>query len=151
LKVLFIGGTGVISSACAQLCVETGNDLWLLNRGKSFHITSDEVLTWNQVYENFADAVGIKPNIVHIPSDTIGRFDKDWGESLSGDKAHSMIFNNSKIRRLVPNFRGNIPFSTGAREIIDWYDADTSRQVIDPKNDKLMDLIIQRFESMTAV
>jgi len=59
-----------------------------------------------------------------------------------------MIFDNSKIKKIVSDFRANIPFSTGAREIIDWYEADESRQVINEKKDRVMDLIIDRFESI---
>jgi nucleoside-diphosphate-sugar epimerase len=116
--------------------------------GESYHITSDEILTWNQIFEFVADALGIKPNFVHIPSDFINRFDQEWGGSLLGDKAHSMIFDNSKIKKIVSDFRATIPFSTGAREIIDWYEVDESRQVINEKKDKVMDLIIDRFESI---
>src|SRR3954471_22043004 len=61
--------------------------------GDSFHITSDEVLTWNQIHEILADAAGAAPpRIVHVPSESIFAFDETWGRSLLGDKAHSVIF-----------------------------------------------------------
>ena len=116
--------------------------------GESYHITSDELLTWNQIFQITAEALDLKPRFVHIPSDFINRFDQEWGSSLLGDKAHSMIFDNSKIKKAVPDFRATIPFSRGVREIIDWYEADESRQVIDEKKDRVMDLIIERFESI---
>ena len=90
--------------------------------GEAYHITSDEVLTWNQICSIFAEAVGVQPDIVHIPSDFIYRFDKKWGEGLLGDKAHSMIFDNTKIKQLNPEFRSKIPFKEGVKEIVAWYD-----------------------------
>lgn len=112
--------------------------------GQIFHITSDEMLTWNQIYTFVANAAGVeKPELIHIASETIASFDQVWGASLIGDKAHSMIFDNSKIKRLVPEFACSyIPFSKGAAEILAWYDADPSRQVINEEFDQLVDRII---------
>jgi nucleoside-diphosphate-sugar epimerase len=114
--------------------------------GETFHITSDEWLSWNQIYEIVAHAAGVEPRLVHAPSDLIAAFDPQWGASLLGDKTHSMIFDNSKIRRLVPEFRAQIPFWKGAQEIIAWYDADPARQVTDPYFDALQDQIITAVE-----
>jgi hypothetical protein len=72
--------------------------------GDSFHITSDETLTWNQIHEILAEAAGAEPRIVHVPSDAILAADQTWGRSLLGDKAHSVIFDNAKVRRLVPDY-----------------------------------------------
>lgn len=95
--------------------------------GEAFHITSDEVVTWNQIHDIFAQAVGTEAQIVHVPSDTIAAYDSDWGDGLLGDKAHSMIFDNSKIKRFVPDFAATISLSWGAREIIAWHEADPAR------------------------
>ncbi|MCA9898889.1 MAG: hypothetical protein KC433_11925, partial [Anaerolineales bacterium] len=114
--------------------------------GDTFHITSDESLSWNQIFQQVAAAAGAKANIVHIPSDTIAHHDADWGDSLLGDKAHSMIFDNSKIKRLVPEFEAKIPFWQGAKEIIAWYDADPARQTTDPAFDQLLDDLIARYD-----
>jgi len=110
--------------------------------GQAFHITSDEILTWNQIFEIVARAAGTEANIVHIPSDLIAAYDREWGDSLLGDKAHSMIFDNTKIKRIVPDFRATIPFVRGAEEIITWHDADPSRRVVDMNLDQMMDRII---------
>lgn len=115
--------------------------------GEVFHITSDEWLTWNQIFEIVTQAAGVKAHIVHIPSDIIARFDPDWGASLLGDKTHSMIFDNSKIKQVVPDFSVTIPFARGAEEIIHWYDSDPSRQVIDNELNGLMDEIIAVYEA----
>jgi nucleoside-diphosphate-sugar epimerase len=117
--------------------------------GEVFHITSDEWLSWNQIYEIVAHAAGVEPSLVHVPSELIAAFDKGWGDSLLGDKAHSMVFDNSKIRRLVPDFRPSIPFWQGAQEIIAWYDADPSRQVVDPYCDALHDRLIGAMENIS--
>lgn len=112
--------------------------------GESFHITSDEWLSWNQIYEIVARAAGAKARLVHVPSEVIALFDPDWGAGLLGDKANSMIFDNSKVKRLVPDFNPAIPFARGAEEIMTWYDADPARQQVNEKVDRLMDEIIAK-------
>jgi nucleoside-diphosphate-sugar epimerase len=107
--------------------------------GEAFHITSDDVLTWNQIARTLAAGLGMPARIVHVPSDAIAAADPEWGAGLLGDKAHSMIFDNTKIRRLVPGWRAVIPFERGAREIADWYLADPARQVTDQALDAVMD------------
>ena len=111
--------------------------------GEAFHITSDDVLTWNQIAETLAVAAGVTARIVHVPSDAIASADPEWGAGLLGDKAHSMVFDNSKLRSVVPGYRATIPFEQGAREIVAWYDADAARQVVDPRLDAVMDRLIK--------
>ena len=110
--------------------------------GEAFHITTDALLSWDQIYELAARAAGATAEIVHIPSDVIAKYDTEWGCDLLGDKAHSMIFDNSKIKQFVPGFSATIPFSQGIEEIIAWHDADPARQVVDKQLDQLMDKII---------
>ena len=107
--------------------------------GDAIQITSDDVLTWNQIAEALAAALGVSARVVHVPSDAIAAADPDWGAGLLGDKAHSMIFDNAKVRGLVPGWRSVIPFEQGAREIADWYRADPARQVTDARLDAVMD------------
>jgi nucleoside-diphosphate-sugar epimerase len=111
-----------------------------------FQITSDELLSWNQIYTIVAQAAGVEPQLVHVPSEVIARFDPEWGASLLGDKAHSMIFDNRKIREFVPEFKPAIPFSQGAQEIIAWYDGDASRQIVDQHNDMIQDQLIEAMQ-----
>jgi nucleoside-diphosphate-sugar epimerase len=113
--------------------------------GEAFHITSDEVLTWNQIAEALAAAAGADPRIVHVPSDAIAAADAEWGAGLLGDKAHSLVFDTSKLRRLVPDFAATIPFHQGAREIVAWHDEDASRQLIDPRLDGVMDQLVHAY------
>jgi nucleoside-diphosphate-sugar epimerase len=107
--------------------------------GDAIQITSDDVLTWNQITEAMAAALGVTARVVHVPSDAIAAAEPEWGAGLLGDKAHSMVFDNTKIRGLVPGWRAVIPFEQGAREIADWYLADPARQVTDAGLDSVMD------------
>src|SRR6266571_1227689 len=231
LRVLFIGGSGVISSACSRVAVDSGMELFVLNRGQSTErplppgvtmlradvrehqtvrdeisgrdfdavvdwvaftpgqvradidlfrgrtgqyvfissasayqtpparqpvvestplrnpfwqysrdtIASDDLLTWNQIAESLAAAAGCAPDIVHVPSDAIAAADPEWGAGLLGDKAHSMVFDNTKLRSVVPAYRATIPFEQGAREIVAWYVEDPARQRVDAHLDRVMD------------
>jgi nucleoside-diphosphate-sugar epimerase len=115
--------------------------------GESFHITGDEWLSWNQIYQIVGKAAGVpNPKLVHIPSELIAAYDPNWGAGLVGDKAHSMIFDNTKVKRLVPDYVARIPFAQGAQEIIEWYDADPTRQVIDETVNAMMDRIIEHYQ-----
>jgi nucleoside-diphosphate-sugar epimerase len=107
--------------------------------GEAFHITSDDVLSWNQIAGTLAAALGVTARVVHVPSDVIAAADPDWGAGLLGDKAHSMVFDNAKVRSVVPGWRAVIPFEQGAREIAGWYLADPARQVTDEHLDAVMD------------
>jgi nucleoside-diphosphate-sugar epimerase len=118
--------------------------------GHAFHITSDELLTWNQIYTILAHAAGVEPRIVHVPSDLIAAFDAEVGAGLLGDKAHSVIFDNHKIKRLIPDFAATIPFSQGAEEILAWFDADPARQVVDEQVNHLIDRIIASYNAVSA-
>ena len=114
--------------------------------GEAFHITSDDVLTWDQIARSLATAAGVEPRIVHVPSDAIAAADPDWGAGLLGDKAHSMIFDNSKLRSVVPDYRATIPFEQGAREIVAWHDADAARQKVDARLDAVMDRLVETYQ-----
>jgi nucleoside-diphosphate-sugar epimerase len=113
--------------------------------GDAFHITSDDVLTWNQIAESLAAAAGVEARLVHVPSDAIAAADPEWGAGLLGDKAHSMVFDNAKLRSVVPDYVATVPFEQGAREIVAWYDQDPSRQRVDPRFDTLMDRLVETY------
>jgi nucleoside-diphosphate-sugar epimerase len=113
--------------------------------GDVFHITSDDVLTWNQIAEALAAAAGVRARLVHVPSDVIAAADPQWGAGLLGDKAHSMVFDNSKLRGVVPDYVATVPFEQGAREIVAWHDEDPSRQQIDKRLDAVMDQLVETY------
>ena len=113
--------------------------------GDTFHITSHEALTWDQITRTLAAAAGVEARIVHVPSDAIAAVDPQWGAGLLGDKAHSMVFDNAKLRSVVSDFVATIPFETGARQIVEWYDADPARRQVDARLDAVMDGLVERF------
>jgi nucleoside-diphosphate-sugar epimerase len=113
--------------------------------GSAFHITSDEALPWNEIYATVGRAAGVEPRLVHVPSDVIAAADDDLGASLLGDKAHSMVFDNSAVRSVVPGWRARVPFAQGAREIVAWHDADPSRRRVDARLDALFDRLAERY------
>jgi nucleoside-diphosphate-sugar epimerase len=113
--------------------------------GEAFHITSDDVLTWDQIAHALAAALGVTPRLVHVPSDVIAAHDPEWGAGLLGDKTHSMVFDNAKVKSVVPGWHAVAPFERGAREIVAWHTGDPSRQVVDGKLDALMDKLAADF------
>ncbi len=110
--------------------------------GEAFHITSDEVLTWNQIAEILARAFNLPLQVVHIPSTVLARYDAEWGGSLLGDKQHCLVFDNSKIKRFVPEFQATIPFVQGAQEMADWFAQHPEKQKADPYWEKVFEQIV---------
>jgi nucleoside-diphosphate-sugar epimerase len=115
--------------------------------GTSYHITSDEVLTWNQIHQIYAGLLGVEPRLVHISSDFIHAHDPNWGVTLLGDKTHTVMFDNTKIKQAVPGWAARIPFRQGAEEMLNWFLADPARQKVDPAVNEQFDRIIAAYES----
>jgi nucleoside-diphosphate-sugar epimerase len=110
--------------------------------GEAFTITGTHAPTWNQIYGWLADAAGVaEPDFVHVASDAIAAFAPDLGPGLLGDKAHSVVFDTSKVAALVPEFRTTITFDEGARRIIAHYDAHPAEQKVDGALDSAFDRI----------
>ena len=110
--------------------------------GEAFTITGTHAPTWNQIYGWLADAAGVSsPDLVHVASETIAAFEPELGPGLLGDKAHSMVFDASKVTQLVPDFRTTVTFDEGARRIVAYYDAHPEEQVIDEGRDAVFDRI----------
>ncbi len=114
--------------------------------GHAFHITSDELLTWDQIYQAVAAAVGVEAQIVHIPSDFLAQFGEGLHGGLLGDKAHSVIFDNTKIKTFVPGYQAVIPFSQGIRDTLRWFQADPARMQTSGEDDRLFDQILRTYE-----
>jgi nucleoside-diphosphate-sugar epimerase len=114
--------------------------------GHAFNIMSDEVLTWDEIYRQTAAAAGVEPRIVHIASDFIAACLPDWRGTLLGDKAGSAVFDTSKLKRFVPDFRAVTPFAEGIRRTVAWFDADPARQQIDVEMDAQWDRLIAAYE-----
>jgi nucleoside-diphosphate-sugar epimerase len=114
--------------------------------GHAFHITSDEVLTWDQAYAAVAAAAGVDANIIHIASDFIAACVPEMRGTLLGDKAVSVVFDNSKIKRIVPDFCATTPFARGIEQTLAWFDADPAHQQIDPAVDQQWDRLISAYD-----
>ena len=110
--------------------------------GEAFHITSDEVLTWEAIYGVIARAAGAEPKLVHVPSDLIASLYPERGGSLLGDKAWSVVFDNAKIRRFVSEFRARTTFAEGMARSIAWFDADPARRTVNEETNLRIDRVI---------
>ena len=110
--------------------------------GDTFQITSDEVHTWDAIATLLGDALGVKPDIVHVASETIARTIPEWGPGLLGDKAHSVVFDNAKVRGVVPEYVATTPFWKGAREIAEWYLESADRQSVDADLNAKLDALV---------
>ncbi len=110
--------------------------------GRAVHITSDEVLTWNDIYALVAQAAGADLHAMHVPTDALVAADPELLGTLWGDKVHSAVFDNTLIKTLVPEFAARVPFARGIRDTLAWFDVDPARQVIDEQADALWDRVV---------
>jgi len=116
--------------------------------GEAVNITSDESLTWNQIYEIIASALGVKLNAVHISSDYLAECSSyDFTGSLIGDKANTVIFDNSKLKRLVPGFNATVRFDQGIRALLDNVLSHPELQKEDPEFDRWCDNVIENYKN----
>jgi nucleoside-diphosphate-sugar epimerase len=115
--------------------------------GEAYHITSDEILTWNQIAETIAQKAGYDLNITYLPAEFISKYDAEWGYNLFGDKGYDTVFDNSKIKKIVPDFKAAIPYSEGVQEIIEWY-SHKKNQIVNRELDGTMDKMIEEYQSI---
>jgi nucleoside-diphosphate-sugar epimerase len=115
--------------------------------GHAFHITSDEALAWDQIYRMTAEAAGVpSPRLVHIASDFMAACIPAMTGTLLGDKSHSAVFDNSKIRRFVPDFVATTRYRDGIRRTISWFDADPARRQVDTDACAAWDRLIAAYD-----
>lgn len=114
--------------------------------GEAYHITSDDTLTWNEIAETIANNLGAKLNAVHIPGEFIKKMNDDWGDGILGDKAYNGVFDNSKIKALVPGFKAEITFNEGIKEVIKFYEDHPNLRTIDHDYNHKVDAIIENFK-----
>lgn len=120
--------------------------------GQAYHMTSEEHLTWEAIYRITAEALGVRPMIVHVPSDLVARIRPERGAGLLGDKAVSALFDNTKIRRVVPEFAPRVSFAEGIRHSLAWFDAHPDRKLPDPVMNEDMDTVLLKWkEAMKSV
>ena len=122
--------------------------------GEAFQITGDEILSWNQIYQTIADALGVELKPYYVPSDFLAdvgdKYGYDFRGSLTGDKSVSVVFDNSKLKRLVPQMTTTIPFHKGVRISLDYVLSHEDRYQEDPEFDKFCDTVISVMEEAKA-
>ena len=117
--------------------------------GDTFQIMGTHAPTWDQIYTWLAHAAGVaSPELVHVASETIARVLPDVGPGLLGDKAHSMIFDCSKLRALVPEFNPTITYDQAVAEQVAWWDAHPERQIVDRAMDAGFDRLVDHARSV---
>lgn len=114
--------------------------------GEAFQITSDEALSWDQIHLEAYHALGLEPNLIHIPSDLIAMYHPDSLGSLVGDKSNSVVFDNSKIKRFVPDYFCEVNWAEGVRRSLAWFDAHPDFQTVDREMNSVWDRIIASYE-----
>jgi nucleoside-diphosphate-sugar epimerase len=116
--------------------------------GESFTITGSHAPTWNQIYRWLALAAGVPDaRFVHVPSTTLAAWLPDLGPRLLGDRTHTMLFDTSKLERLVPDFGTSVTFDEAARRIIRYHDSTDELRAVDPDLDATFDMIVARAEA----
>lgn len=122
--------------------------------GEAFQITGDEILTWDQIYGTIADALGVELKPYHVSSDFLSeageKYGYDFRGGLLGDKAVSVVFDNRKLKRLVPQMTTNVPFNKGARMALDYVLAHPDEYEEDPEFDRFCDRVIEALEKAKA-
>ncbi|WP_245603099.1 SDR family oxidoreductase [Maribacter antarcticus] len=116
--------------------------------GHPFHITSDEVLSWNMIYKILADAIGREANIVHIASDFICKIAPSFTGTLLADKAESVLFDNTKIKTFVSGFKATIPFAEGIKRTLSWLEENPEKQNIDVETEAEMESVLKAYHGL---
>jgi nucleoside-diphosphate-sugar epimerase len=116
--------------------------------GHAFHITSDEVLTWNMIYKILADALGKEAKVVHIASDFICKIEPSFTGTLLADKAESVLFDNTKIKTFVPGFKATIPFSEGIKRTVKWLKENPEHQNIDAETEAKIENVLKAYKGL---
>lgn len=116
--------------------------------GHAFHITSDEILSWNMIYKILADSLGREAKVVHIASDFICKVAPSFTGTLLADKAESVLFDNKKIKTFVPEFKATIPFSRGIKRTLQWLDENPENKIIDQETEDLIERVLEAYHSL---
>lgn len=116
--------------------------------GHAFHITSDEILSWNMIYKILATSLGCEAKVVHIASDFICKIEPSFTGSLLADKAESVIFDNTKIKTFVPAYKATIPFSEGIKRTLQWLDDNPEKKIINPETNTQIENILKAYKSL---
>ncbi len=110
--------------------------------GEAFHITSDEVLTWDQIFLQAYRILDLEPNLIHVPSDLIAAYWPHATGSIIGDKGNSVVFDNAKVKRFVPDFKCEVSWAAGFRRAIQWHQSHPQFQTVDEEFNDMLDRLI---------
>ena len=116
--------------------------------GHAFHITSDEILSWNMIYEILAENLGCEAKVVHIASDFICKIEPSYTGTLLADKAESVIFDNTKIKTFVPGFKATIPFAVGIKRTLQWLDENPDRKIISQEENIKIENVLRAYKNL---
>ena len=116
--------------------------------GHAFHITSDEILSWNMIYTILAESLGREAKMVHIASDFICKIEPSFTGTLLADKAESVIFDNTKIKTFVPGFKATIPFAIGIKRTLQWLDEVPGRKIINPEKNAKIERVLKAYGAL---
>ena len=117
--------------------------------GEAFHITTDESVSWNEIYGCIAEALGVELKPYYVASQTLADLsDYDFVGSLIGDKSNSVVFDNSKVKALVPDFKCTVSARDGIFSTVEYILAHPEYQQDDPEFDAWCDKVIAALEKM---
>ena len=116
--------------------------------GHAFHITSDEILSWNMIYKILATSLDREAKVVHIASDFICKIEPSFTGSLLADKAESVIFDNTKIKTFVPAYKATIPFSEGIKRTLQWLDDNPEKKIINPETNTQIENVLRAYKKI---
>ncbi len=117
--------------------------------GEAFHITSDMAYSWNYIHRLTAELLGVEARIVHIPSDFIAAVSPERGAGLLGDKAYSVLFDNSKIKRFVPTYKATITLEEGLRRSVAWFRKRPELMVANEKTNAEIEKVLKAYRHIT--
>ncbi len=109
--------------------------------GEDFHVTSEERNVWEDLYLEFGRLVGIKPEIVHLPSELLRKAAPNLCSHLYFEKTYAGLFDNTKLRSVIPDFSAEISLHEGLKSILAWYEAEAHE--VDPEKDALEDRLVE--------
>jgi nucleoside-diphosphate-sugar epimerase len=110
--------------------------------GHQFHITGDELLTWEMIMKTYGQVLGVEPNIVHVPVDFIAKVYPEKGAAIYSDMIENGVFDLTKLKKFVPGYHSTIPLREGLARSVKWYRDHPDKMIISEENNKEMDAIL---------
>jgi nucleoside-diphosphate-sugar epimerase len=111
--------------------------------GEAVNITSDEAITWDKIYDYIGEALDVEVKKVHVATDFLVKCKPDLEGALIGDKSNCALFDNRKIKRMVPDFKAMVRFDQGVRLCVEHILSHPELQVPDEEFDRFCDNVIE--------